>query len=43
MWILTSATASAHSRVGVFVGVPGWWAPPYIAYPYPGYYAYPPP
>src|SRR5262249_52268239 len=27
---------------GVFVGVPGWWGPPYVAYPYPAYYPYPP-
>jgi OOP family OmpA-OmpF porin len=43
MWVLTCGTATAHSGVGVFVGVPGWWAPPYVAYPYPGYYPYPPP
>ena len=43
MWVLTCGAASAYSRVGVFVGVPGWWGPPYLAYPYPGYYAYPPP
>lgn len=37
------ASASAHSSVRVFVGVPGWWGPPYGVYPYPGYYPYPPP
>ena len=43
MWVIACSTASAHgSRVAFYVGVPGWWGPPYVGYPYPGYYPYPP-
>src|SRR4051812_18680374 len=42
----TGCASASPWRVGVFVGGPGWWGPPYAGYyrypyyAYPGYYPY---
>src|SRR5215831_18825645 len=49
MWVIASAAPSANAwgwygpGFAFYVGVPGWWGPPYVGYPYPypGFYGYP--